>query len=187
MRRRKAAPLHCRKKSSKFKARKKSIPALKIGLIMRTSRLVTEGCLRKHLQTRGGERWPGNDCASEMRCAGPAVQAACVPARQPRATGPLFGPTAVDRRLCRKAWRLKGYVHRGPCGANLRNTARGTPWDWRTCGFCLRRAVCATEAASMSRDVEARGSVWAQRASRAPSVLFESGRFGMRLPRGRPN
>jgi hypothetical protein len=40
------------------------------------SRLVTEGCLRKHLQTRGGERWPGHDLASEMRCEGPAVQAA---------------------------------------------------------------------------------------------------------------
>ena len=45
----------------------------------------------QHLQTRGGERWPGNDLASEMRCEGPAVQAACVPARQPRATGPRDG------------------------------------------------------------------------------------------------
>jgi hypothetical protein len=40
-------------------------------------------------RTWGGERWPGNDVALEMRRDGPAVQAADVPARPPR------GPRAV--------------------------------------------------------------------------------------------
>jgi hypothetical protein len=44
----------------------------------------------QHLQMRGGERWPGNDVVSEIRHHGPAVEAAAVPARQPRATA-LFG------------------------------------------------------------------------------------------------
>jgi hypothetical protein len=42
-------------------------------------------------RTWGGERWPGNDVSPEMRRSGPAVQAAYVPARQPRATGPRDG------------------------------------------------------------------------------------------------
>ena len=37
------------------------------------------------------------------------------------------GPKAVVRRLVAKMSRLAMTVHRGPCGANLRNTARGTP------------------------------------------------------------
>ena len=49
-----------------------------------------------------------------------------------------FGPTAVDRRPSNsrgEAGRLKRDVHRGRGGANLTNTARGTPWVGRTCGY----------------------------------------------------
>jgi hypothetical protein len=73
------------------------------------------------------------------------------------------------------------------------NTARGTPWDLADLRlYGLRHA-------SMSRGVEARGSEHfkfahsAQAcvrpgplASRAPSVLYESGGKGIRLTRGRP-
>src|SRR4029079_3043443 len=37
------------------------------------------GAFDQRLQTRGGERWPGHDLASEMRCKGLAVQDALVP------------------------------------------------------------------------------------------------------------
>src|SRR6478672_6385588 len=55
--------------------------------------------------------------------------------------------------------------HRGLLGSKPINTARGTPWVWRTCGMlCLfARTRAAGEhtglrQASMSRGVEARGS-----------------------------
>ena len=113
------------------------------------------GVSDQHLLTWNGERWPGNDITPEMQRDGPAVQAADVPAR------PLRGPLGT---FGSKRW-LGGLqsgrrerlpemeVHRGRCGANLANTARGTPKDWRTCGTTgLRQA-------SMSRGVEARGSI----------------------------
>jgi hypothetical protein len=50
------------------------------------------GVSDQHLQTRGGERWPGNDLASEMRCRGPAVQAASAPV--PPRRGPPSGGLA---------------------------------------------------------------------------------------------
>jgi hypothetical protein len=108
--------------------------------------LVTEGCLQ-HLKTWGGERWPRNDCASEMRRADPAVEAAAVPARQPRATGPRDGgaggrsqacrfrsePTAVDRRS-----QSKGIPEKvGPprrCVIDLQTPHVGRIGTWRTCG-----------------------------------------------------
>jgi len=71
-----------------------------------------KGCLIKHLQMRGGERWPGNDVALEMRRNGPAVQAASCPGAPTarhwagddgngewsRSAGADLGLTAVDRR-----------------------------------------------------------------------------------------
>jgi len=46
------------------------------------------GVSDQRLQTQGGEWWPGHDLASEMRCEGPAVQAAERPARRRRVEGP---------------------------------------------------------------------------------------------------
>ena len=74
---------------------------------------------------------------------GPGGSSRMVPARKPRATWPCddgaradghvltvpIWPEAVDRRALRKQGRLKRYVHRGRCGADLKNTARGTPRD----------------------------------------------------------
>jgi len=143
------------------------------------------GVSDQRLQTRGGERWPGNSFVSEMRHEVPAVQAASSRRANRASRGPRDGgagnrsqvcrtrpvPTAVDRRPANsrgKAGRLKREVHRGRDGANLTNTARGTPWKLRTCGTIgLRQA-------SMSRGVEVRGSSRTL-ASRAPSVLVESG------------
>jgi hypothetical protein len=56
-------------------------------LIFLLSRPSTEGCLIKHLQMPGGERWPRNDFALEMRREGPAVQAAPGPAARQAVTG----------------------------------------------------------------------------------------------------
>ena len=97
-------------------------------IILKPSRLVTEGCLRKHLQTRGGERWPGNDCASEMRCAGPAVQAASAPV-PPRRGPPSGGLAPLPKGEAPENGSPPGALRSKPI-----NTARGTPWDWRTCG-----------------------------------------------------
>jgi hypothetical protein len=76
----------------------------------------------QHLQTWDGERWPGNDLASEMRCKGPAVQAADVPAR------PRRGPRAVVRwpyNPMRRGGLPEMEVHRGRCGANLKTPRAG--------------------------------------------------------------
>ena len=95
----------------------------------------------QRLQTRGGERWPGNDVQSEMRRDGPAVQAADVPARQPRATGPRDGgagdrsqvlrlrpgPKAVDRRPAIRKERsgcLKGKSTGGDAEQTYKHRAR---------------------------------------------------------------
>jgi len=45
------------------------------------------GVSDQRLQTRGGKRWPGS-CASEMRCKGPAVQAAKRPGASTLRRGP---------------------------------------------------------------------------------------------------
>ena len=45
---------------------------------------------------RGGERWPGNDFASEMRREGPAVQAALVLACRYRTPRPFDGQANGD-------------------------------------------------------------------------------------------
>ena len=46
---------------------KKLIPGRKTALIMRAIPPRYRGVSVQHLQTRGGERWPGNDVAAEMR------------------------------------------------------------------------------------------------------------------------
>jgi hypothetical protein len=87
---------------------------------------------------------------------------------QVRRTRP--GPTAVDRRPANsrgEAGRLKREVHRGGDGANLKHRARDAMETADLRQYGLRQA-------SMLRGVEVRESSRTL-ASRAPSVLFESG------------
>ena len=98
------------------------------------------GAFDQRLQTRGGERWPGHDLASEMRCKGPAVQAASGPARlvcAPRSLTagrpgrPVRGrrPSAMASSVGKRGAAPTGITrlkcdHRGRCGANLKHRAR---------------------------------------------------------------
>ena len=130
---------------------KKLIPARLGALMLRASRFDTEGCLisiLRHETGSGGRGMTRNrrcDCVarrskpqrSRRTCRAPPgpVMAEIGNRSQVRQLKP--GPTAVDRRPANsqgEAGCLKWEVHRGRCGANLRNTARGTPWEWRTCG-----------------------------------------------------
>ena len=96
-------------------------------LIFLPSRPSTEGCLIKHLQMRGGERWPGNDFALEMparRPGGPSRSRPGPPAAGHRSRL----AKAVDRQPYNpqgEAGCLKGYVHRGRCGADLQTPRAG--------------------------------------------------------------
>src|SRR6185437_6441567 len=85
----------------------------------------------------------------------------------------MIGARSGGKALAAKAGGPERRVHQGRCGADLSNTARGTPWGWRTCGLTYF---------SMPRCCEASRSVGPQgpRASRAPSVLLGSGGMGMR-------
>ena len=111
------------------------------------------GAFDQRLQTRGGERWPGHDLASEMRCKGLAVQAALVPACPPGTPRACDGRQAVlpSQERCLKCLGLvtvgchaevspsRGRNdYRGGRGASRLNTARGTPRVWRTCGTLCR-------------------------------------------------
>src|SRR5579885_2881472 len=58
------------------------------------SRFVTEGCLQ-HLGHGAGSGGRGMTQQPEMRLRGPAVQAADVPVRVPRTTGPRDGPAGT--------------------------------------------------------------------------------------------
>src|SRR4029077_19930492 len=94
----------------------------------------------QRLQTRGGERWPGHDLASEMRCEGPAVQAAPVLACRSARRGPVTAGrrTVLRSQECRRMPGPKdggvvtqqvspsrgGADHRGGCGASLKHRAR---------------------------------------------------------------
>jgi hypothetical protein len=97
------------------------------------------GAFDQRLQTRGGERWPGHDLASEMRCKGPAVQAALVPACPPGTPRACDGRQAVlpSQERCLKCLGLvtvgchaevspsRGRNdYRGGRGANLKHRAR---------------------------------------------------------------
>ncbi len=124
---------------------KKLIPAPPGALIMRAVLSRYRGVSVQHLQTRDRERWPGNDVRIGDASTGPAVEAADVPARQPRATGPRDGG-AGDRSqvacsdLGLKRWLggltirkerqgcLKGKTTGGDA-EQTSNTARGTPSD----------------------------------------------------------
>jgi hypothetical protein len=87
-----------------------------------------------------------------------------------RFAGPGLGPQrwigSLPIRKERQG-RLKRSVHRGRDGANLTNTARGTPWKRRTCGFTdFDRPRCC----EALRSAGPSGPL----AFRAPSVLFEA-------------
>ena len=85
---------------------------------------------------------------------GPAVQAASSPARlvcAPRSLTagrpgrPVRGrrPSAMASSVGKRGAAPTGITrlkcdHRGRCGASRLNTARGTPWVWRTCGTLCR-------------------------------------------------
>jgi hypothetical protein len=143
----------------------------------------------QRLQTRGGERWPGNEVASEMRCHRPAVQAASVPACLTHAraltAGTGWGLVRSPRPEC-----LARSVEQSRCSLNGQTrmkgrppgTSRSKPKKHRArdaCGDGGLAALKTTRQASMSRGVEARGSVGPQ-AFRAPSV-FPGGAKEMRF------
>jgi hypothetical protein len=107
----------------------------------------TEGCLYSIFR-RGAEsggrgmtlRWRCGGAARRSKPQRPGALAARHGASPAMGAGTVgsarqsFGPEAVDRSPRRKDGGLKRSVHRGRCGANLPNTARGTPWQRRTCG-----------------------------------------------------
>jgi hypothetical protein len=130
--------------------------------------LVTEGCLISVSRRGAGSGGRGILCIGDAM-SWPGGPSRFVPARQPRVTGaplmvgagkPVKGVPAPSGSIAvgNKA-SLPGAMRSKPI-----NTARGTPWVWRTCGvpgcaFSERRpALNDTRQASMSRGVEARGS-----------------------------
>ena len=80
----------------------------------------------------------------------------------------IGSPAAVDRHPCRKARRLKRYVHRGPCGANLKHCARdaGKPALRGEDCLCIRTHIMHRAAGRFGAP-----------AFRAPSLLEGEGRL----------
>ena len=143
-----------------------------------SSRPVTEGRLIKRLQTRGGMRWPGGSVGDAARSFSsrrfkPRFVPACLPhVAGPHRRGPWCRSTASHSPLGPQRWiGLQKRPEMGsPPGAvrsRPRNTVRGTPWLWRTCGYPDFSMPRCREA---SRSVGPSGP----NASRAPSVLLES-------------
>ena len=83
-----------------------------------------------------------------------------------------FVPAAVDRRPRRRARPPETVSPPGVVQSRLRNTARGTPESWRTCGYfdIERRFFEKHRSAWSLRGDQARGSV-EDPASRAPFLL----------------
>ena len=176
MRRSGAATRSRCEKRSQIKAKRKLIPARKSAPIMRAIPPRTEGCLYSIFRHGAGSG--GRGMTLHRRCgARPGG-----PSRRALRPAHAAGRQAVVWRPCRKARRLKMEVHRGPCGANLTNTARGTPWDWRTCGTTGFDKPRCREASRPA------GPISDPCASRAPSVLNRerADGMGMRPTRGRP-
>jgi len=152
------------------------------------------GAFDQRLQTRGGERWPGHDLASEMRCRGPAVQAASGPARlvcAPRSLTagrpgrPVRGrrPSAMASSVGKRGAAPTGITrlkcdHRGRCGANLKHRARdalGLADLRHALPIARTRVKGEAHRTSTSLDVARRrgpAGPFGPLASRAPSVLF---------------
>ena len=147
------------------------------------------GVSDQRLQTRGGERWPG--CRQCRRCGAnvpPAVQAALFPACLPHAEAPL---TADGRRVVRRSpakWpgphtvdfvavtlnrhtRTERTDHRGERGANLINTARGTPLDLADLRFAAPKLAKSEggHRTSTSLDVARRRGPWVHQDLRRPA------------------
>ena len=131
------------------------------------------GVSDQRLQTRGGERWPGNEVAAEMRC--PARRSKPREARPPGRwslglcgvrkgrTPPKRGVQSFRRRASPLAVG-KNCLPTGVGAEQTSNTARGTPLVWRTCGYSdFDRPRCR----EASRSAGPSGPL----ASRAPSVL----------------
>ena len=151
------------------------------------------GAFDQRLQTRGGERWPGHDLASEMRCKGPAVQAALVPACPPGTPRACDGRQAVlpSQERCLKCLGLvtvgchaevspsRGRNdYRGGRGANLKHRARdalGLADLRHALPIARTRVKGEAHRTSTSLDVARRrgpAGPFGPLASRAPSVLF---------------
>ncbi len=156
------------------------------------------GVSDQRLQTRGGERWPGQPCIGDaMR--GPAVQAASGPARLVCAPRSLTAgrpgrpvrrtpaeclassvgkrgaaPTGITRLKC---------DHRGRCGASLKHRARdafGLADLRHALPIARTRAKRRGTRTSTSLDVARRRGprvLYGPLASRAPSVLFRAMRI----------
>jgi hypothetical protein len=106
-----------------------------------------KGCLIKHLQMRGGERWPGMTVQTEMRCTEPGGSSRMRPgpgtpshgtpltvaAGTVRCAGHHLGPRAVDRRPANPSGEALGRLKRSSPPGAMRsrppNIARGTPRD----------------------------------------------------------
>ena len=150
----------------------------------------------QRLQTRGGERWPGWE---RRRCGAlfpsrrfkplrPGVPTARRWATVMVLPAPVTGqPAMIGARsggkvLAAKAGGPERRVHQGRCGADLSNTARGTPWDLADLRFN------GLQHASMLRGVEVRGSSGPKSVPRALGTHSGAADMdcGLRLTRGRP-
>jgi len=106
---------------------------------------------------RGGERWPGMTFC--WRCGETARRSKPRTIRPPGRRSPAVGSEHLSAR-------------RGRRGANLTNTARGTPRDRRTCGYSDFDRPRCREASRSAGPLD-------PTASRAPS-FFESRGFSRR-------
>jgi len=82
----------------------------------------------QHLQTRGGERWPGRGVGDATLVSRPAVQAASS-RRAGRAATSGGEASSPEGEAPERS------VHRGRCGASLQTPRAGRLGFWRTCGI----------------------------------------------------
>jgi hypothetical protein len=148
-----------------------------------------KGCLISVSRRGAGSGGRDYDLASEMRCEGPAAQAAPGPACPSARRGPVMAGRQVlpSQEHCLKVpsaslrWEVMQQVssshgrndHRGGCGASLKHRARDALGlaDLRHALPIARTRVkgehTGLRQASMSRGVEARGSNWTPGVPRA--------------------
>ena len=134
---------------------------------------------------------------------GPSRASSGVPIRTPGAVTAgrrTVLPSQERRRVClaQRRWSVMQQVspsrggadHRGGCGASRLNTARGTPWVWRTCGtlclFARTRVKGEAHRTSTSLDVARRRGPRVQLDPGVPRALgSSSGRCGSSRTRRR--
>ena len=172
--------------------------------ISNSSRPVAEGCLISvsRREARSGGR--GGSVGDAAQLLPPGGSSRAVPACRPHVAGAVMASSASSHRTAGdrqdlQRWRGLGSakaggpertVHRGRCGADRLNTARGTPWVWRTCGLSRRssterRRTNGLQHASMLRGVEVRGSFGIQERPARPRHLSRAADLDCGLRRTR--